>query len=174
MKLCLAMLLTARGIPQLLYGTEIGMTGGRRHVELRADFPGGFPGDSRNAFSPGGRTEREKETFGYLRTLLHLRKQHPALSIGKMTHMPPKDEVYMYLRSWEEEDIWVVANGNEQERRIDFSEITHWFQGVARLRNLISGKEIPYQPEMELSVGGMQAGIFLLEKARPERSGRTE
>ena len=159
-KLCLAMLLTIRGIPQLLYGTEIGMLGGRRHVDLRADFPGGFPDDKRSAFTPTGRTEKENEVFDYLRALLHLRKQHPALSIGDMTHMVPKDEVYMYFKQWQEELILVIVNGSEQERLIDFSEAPHWFEGVKRLRNLLSGEEILYQNEMELKLDRMQVGIF--------------
>jgi glycosidase len=164
-RLCLGMLLTARGIPQLLYGTEIGMLGGRRHVDLRADFPGGFPGDERSAFTASGRTEKENEVFDYLRALLRLRKQYPALSVGDMTHMVPKDEVYMYFRAWEEESILVIVNGNEQERRIDFSEINHWLQGVKSLQNLMSGEVIPYQKEMELKLGGMQVGIFELKKS---------
>lgn len=162
-KLCLAMLLTARGIPQLLYGTEIGMLGGRRHVDLRADFPGGFPGDKRNAFTAAGRTKKENEVFDYLRTLLHLRKQHPALAVGKMIHTVPKEDVYMYLKLWEKESILVIVNGNQQERQIDFSEITHWFQGVTKLLNLLSGEVIPYKREMKLKLGAMQVGIFELK-----------
>jgi glycosidase len=164
-KLCLAMLLTTRGIPQLLYGTEIGMLGGEKHVELRADFPGGFPDDKRSAFAPAGRTEKENEVFDYVQTLLHLRKQHPALSIGDMTHMVPKDEVYMYFRTWKEECIWIVVNGNEQEKLIDFSETAHWFEGVKKFRNLLSDKEITFYNEMDLKLAGMQVGIFKLKKS---------
>lgn len=163
-KLCLAMLLTTRGIPQLLYGTEIGMLGGRRHVDIRADFPGGFVGDRRNAFDAAGRTAAENEIFDYLRTVVQLRKQHPALAVGKMVHTVPEEDVYMYLKLWEEESILVIVNGNDQERRIDFSEITHWLQGVKRLRNLLSGEEIPFHKGMELKLGGMQVGIFELKK----------
>jgi glycosidase len=162
-KLCLSMLLTTRGIPQILYGTEIGMLGGRKHVELRADFPGGFPDDKRNAFTDAGRTEKENEVFNYLRKLLHLRKQYPALSIGDMTHMVPKNEVYMYLKQYQEERILVIINGSEQERLIDFSEAAHWFEEVKSLHNLLSNKTIPYHKEMELRIDGMQVGIFDLK-----------
>jgi glycosidase len=161
-KLCLAMLLTARGIPQLLYGTEIGMLGGRRHVDLRADFPGGFPGDKRSAFTRTGRTEKENEVFDYLRALLRLRKQHPALSVGEMTHMVPKDEVYMYLKQYKEEKILVIVNGNERQQRIDLNEAGHWFNGAKSLQNLISGEVIGYENEMKLRLDGMSAGIFLI------------
>ena len=85
-----------------------------------------------------------------------------------MTHaVPNRDDVYMYLKSWEEENIWVIANGSERERRINFSEITHWFEGVSTLRDLVSGEEVSYQPGMELRIGAMQARLFLLVKAQP-------
>ena len=82
LKIAMQLLLTTRGTPQLLYGSEINMYGGARHIDLRADFPGGFPGDDRDAFSRIGRTDAENEAFDYLRQLLHLRKKHKALSIG--------------------------------------------------------------------------------------------
>jgi len=46
-RLAIAFLLTTRGIPQMTWGDEIGLPG---HMHDRRDFPGAFPGDSRNAF----------------------------------------------------------------------------------------------------------------------------
>ncbi len=43
LKLAFSLLATLRGIPQLYYGDEIGMTGGD-DPDNRHDFPGGFPG----------------------------------------------------------------------------------------------------------------------------------
>lgn len=161
-KLCLAILLTSRGIPQLLYGTEIGMLGGQRHVDLRADFPGGFVGDKRNVFTQAGRTKKENEIFDYLSRLLHLRKKHPALSVGKMTHMVPKDGLYLYLKQYKQERILVIINGNERQQRIDLSEAGHWFRGAKSLQNLISAEVISYENEMKLKLDGMSVGIFLI------------
>src|SRR5260370_32973898 len=48
LKLAKAFVLTTRGVPQLYYGDEIAMTG-PDEPSARADFPGGFPCDSRNA-----------------------------------------------------------------------------------------------------------------------------
>ena len=61
--MALKMLLTMRGIPQIYYGTEIGLTGGKHHGEIRCDFPGGFPKDTRDAFTAEGRTEVENMIF---------------------------------------------------------------------------------------------------------------
>jgi glycosidase len=62
LKLANAFLLTTRGVPQLYYGDEIAMTGPDEPT-TRADFPGGFPGDKRNAFSKQGRTSDEDSLF---------------------------------------------------------------------------------------------------------------
>src|SRR5262249_56154597 len=82
LNLAFALLLTLRGIPQIYAGDEIGMTGGD-DPDNRRDFPGGFPGDARNAFTPAGRTPDEQKIFNHVRSLLHLRPQLPALPCGK-------------------------------------------------------------------------------------------
>ncbi|HKQ99471.1 MAG TPA: alpha-amylase family glycosyl hydrolase, partial [Pyrinomonadaceae bacterium] len=73
-----AFLLSVRGIPQLYYGDEIAMQGGE-DPDNRRDFPGGFPGDSRNAFTKAGRTIDEQRMFEWTRDWIHLRREHPAL-----------------------------------------------------------------------------------------------
>jgi len=62
-KIALNLLLFTRGIPVLFYGTEIGISGGKSHGELRQPFPGGFAGDKRSAFTREGRGEIENEIF---------------------------------------------------------------------------------------------------------------
>ena len=59
LKLAHAFLLTTRGVPQLYYGDEIAMTGADEPT-TREDFPGGFPGDKRNAFSREGRRRTKR------------------------------------------------------------------------------------------------------------------
>ena len=56
-KMAMSFLMTTRGIPQIYYGTEIGMTGNKDKGDgdIRRDFPGGWPGDSINAFTTNGR-----------------------------------------------------------------------------------------------------------------------
>lgn len=52
LKMGLAFFLTTRGVPQLYYGTEVLMTHpGDSHGDIRSDFPGGWDGDSINAFT---------------------------------------------------------------------------------------------------------------------------
>ena len=141
-KQVLAMLLTLRGIPQLFYGTEINMMGGESHVQLRANFPGGFPNDKRSAFSSVGRTKSENDIFNYLKKLLQIRKTHLTLTRGKLIHYPPTyhHDIYKYLRISEKEIVLILVNGHNEERLVDLSELAHWFDSKGGFVNLITDK----------------------------------
>lgn len=136
------MLLTTRGIPQMLYGSEINMMGGASHIELRANFPGGFPGDTRDAFTEAGRTEEENDVFDYVRSLLHLRKKHDVLRHGRLVHYPVNwwnQNYYKYLRMNDEETILVIINGDNKKVNADLSELVHWFGAKRNFEDLMTG-----------------------------------
>ena len=65
LKQALAILLTVNRIPQLYYGTEVLMNGTKEVTDgnVRKDFPGGFAGDTHNAFTAEGRTRAENAMF---------------------------------------------------------------------------------------------------------------
>lgn len=155
LKQVLAMLLTTRGIPQLLYGTEINMRGGASHVQLRADFPGGFPGDTRDAFTEAGRTDAENDVFTYLRTLLHLRKQHKALTQGSLMHYQPtpwREDIYTYVRTHGEDQILVIVNGKDETQQADLTELAHWLPATATLTNLITNQPHTLPADFKLAI----------------------
>ena len=62
-KMTMSFLMTTRGIPQIYYGSEIGMTGNKDKGDgdIRRDFPGGWQGDSINSFTDSGRTTIQKD-----------------------------------------------------------------------------------------------------------------
>jgi neopullulanase len=107
LRLAAAFLLTTRGIPQLTWGDEIGLPG---HMDDRRDFPGGFPGDSRDAFSAAGRAAQEQTLFATYRNLLKLRKSSPALRRGTLIDLFTNKFVYAYLRHHETERVIVALN----------------------------------------------------------------
>ena len=109
LELAFSLLLTMRGIPQIYYGDEIGMTGGD-DPENRRDFPGGFPGDARDAFTAKGRTADEQEIFQHVQTLLQLRKDYPALRNGRQWHIGWSEKYYAFLRENGREKLLVVFN----------------------------------------------------------------
>ena len=109
LKAAFGLLLTLRGIPQIYSGDEIAMPGGA-DPDNRRDFPGGFPGDPHDAFTAGGRTPEQQDVFGYVQSLLTLRKNHPALRTGKQWHIGWDDTYYAFLRETPEEKLLVVYN----------------------------------------------------------------
>jgi glycosidase len=113
LKAALSLLLTLRGIPQIYSGDEIAMPGGS-DPDNRRDFPGGFPGDPRNAFTTNGRTPEEQEVFAHVQSLLALRKSHVALRTGKQWHIGWDDTYYAFLRELPEEKLLVVYNNAMQ------------------------------------------------------------
>jgi glycosidase len=97
LKLAYTFLLTARGTPLIYYGDEIALPGSG-DPDNRRDFPGGWPGDERNAFDGAGRTAAEQEVFAHVRTLLQLRARREELRRGRMEHLYVTDHVYVYRR----------------------------------------------------------------------------
>ncbi len=135
LKLAFSMLATLRGIPQLYYGDEIGMTGGA-DPDNRHDFPGGFPGDAHNAFLASGRSPEEQEIFSHVQSLLRLRQQHAALRQGRQWHVGWDDTYYAFVRETGDEKLLVVLNTSATARDIAIStegtklEPAHQFESL--------------------------------------------
>ena len=101
------LLATLRGIPQIYYGDEIGMTGGN-DPDDRHDFPGGFPGDQQNAFTEAGRTPQQQDIYAHLQSLLKLRREHPALREGVQKHVVVDDDYYLFTRETPDERLLIA------------------------------------------------------------------
>ena len=159
-KLALTLLLTTRGIPQILYGTEIGMTGGPDHGRLRADFPGGFPHHTRSAFHAAERTTEENDAFEYTKRLLHIRKAYPALQRGALVHFKPSNEVYLYVRTHGKQNILIAVNHHKMKQTVNLAPYAHLLSDVVRLRNVLSGEEWDLSTHPALVLEGLTAGIY--------------
>jgi len=113
----MALTLTLRGIPELYYGDEIGMTGGG-DPDNRHDFPGGWPGDAQNAFAQEGRTIEQQRVFAATQKLLTLRREHAALRTGRLFHLFSDEGSYIFLRQTDDERIVVVFNNQASARSL--------------------------------------------------------
>ncbi|MCX8480673.1 MAG: alpha-amylase family glycosyl hydrolase [Sediminibacterium sp.] len=141
-KIGIAWLLTCRGIPQIYYGTEVLMKGYSNPDGLvRLDFPGGWEGDKKNAFTETGLTIEEKSTLQYTQTIANFRKKSTALKKGKLMQYLPKDGVYVYFRYDKNQTIMCVMNNTNQSKEVhfsDFYEMTNSFKnGVDIVSNQI-------------------------------------
>ena len=119
-KMAMSFLMTTRGTPQIYYGSEIGMTGNKDKGDgdIRRDFPGGWPGDSINAFTAKGRTSVQNEYFSYLSKLLNWRKNKPVIHNGLLTQYAPEEDTYVFFRYNDNETIMVIINNNETDQAL--------------------------------------------------------
>jgi neopullulanase len=158
-KVALTLVLTTRGIPQLYYGTEIGLDGGGHHGKIREEFPGGFPNGKKNAFIKEGRNEKQNDIFEFTQNLLNLRKQYEVIRTGELTQFEPKDNVYIYIKKNDNRKIFFVINDNTIIKKIDlgnyFSNIPHEDKFLNLFTNKVSNLsdlELLEVPEKSISI----------------------
>ena len=113
----IAFTLSVRGIPQLYYGEEIALEG-KDDPDNRRDFPGGFAGDARNAFTTEGRKTTEQRMFAWTRSWLRLRAEHPAIRGGRLIDLFCDDDAYVFARQDRSETVIVAFNRAGQERKL--------------------------------------------------------
>ena len=163
-KVALTILLTTRGIPKIFYGSEIGIVGDNNHGTIRSPFPGGFPGDSVNAFSSCGRNEYQEDIFNFTKELIKIRRDHRSLSSGKLTHFYPFNNIYVYFRETDTEKTMIVINGNDNNSEIDLNNYKETIGFVKNITNLKSNTSFNISDNKKLNIKKKSAEIFLLEK----------
>jgi glycosidase len=97
LKLAFTTVLTTRGTPLVYYGDEIAIPGGP-DPDNRRDFPGGWPGDARNAFEATGRTPEQQAVWQHVNTLLRTRAAHADLRMARPEHLAVTDQQFVYRR----------------------------------------------------------------------------
>lgn len=142
LKMALTFLLTMRGIPQVYYGTEILMSGFKDpgDANVRKDFPGGWPGDPRDAFTARGRTKEENDMFDFTRTLMQWRKTSTPVHNGKFMHFIPDDNTYVYFRYNDEGTVMVVVNASEDPKNLGLKRFSERLDGLKSWKNPINGQ----------------------------------
>ncbi len=119
LKLANAFMLTTRGVPQLYYGDELALEGGDEPT-TRGDFPGGFAGDKRNAFTAGGRSKDEQDLFEYIRRLTTLRRELEPLRTGSLVNLYIAEQQYAYARTLRNSAVVIVFNNDDKGAEIEF------------------------------------------------------
>lgn len=144
LKQALALLLTVKRIPQLYYGTEILMNGTKEVTDgnVRKDFPGGFPGDSHNAFTKEGRTQEENAMFNWLSRLLHWRQGNETIIKGKMTQFIPYKGVYVIARQYRNNTVLTIINGRKQTNALEVVRYQEVIGNKKEATDVITGKKI--------------------------------
>jgi glycosidase len=157
------LLLTLRGIPQLYYGDEIGMDGAN-DPDNRHDFPGGFPGDSRSAFTAQGRTPEEQEIFAHFQSMLRFRHEHSALRRGKLTHVAWDKNYYAFLRDDGHERLLVVFNNAVESQSLNIPLAETPLATAAKASPLLNATPATVENQvLHCSVPGNTVSVFKME-----------
>ncbi|HEX7317911.1 MAG TPA: alpha-amylase family glycosyl hydrolase [Pyrinomonadaceae bacterium] len=120
LKLAQTFVMTTRGTPLLYYGDELAMPGGG-DPDNRRDFPGGFAGDARNAFTKRGRTTTENDVFEHLKLLGKLRAELPQLRRGALVHVYDEEQQAVFARvlaGWP--PVFIAFNNDTKPATFDF------------------------------------------------------
>lgn len=165
LKLANAFLLTTRGVPQLYYGDEIAMTGGDEPTS-RGDFPGGFPGDKRNAFSKEGRTREVEELFQYIRKLTRLHSELEPLRHGGLVNLHSSEQQYAYARTVPGSAVVVAINNDTKPAEISFDVSPASLADGRRLKDrLAGGKDVQVvQGKLSVALPSRSALILVPER----------
>ncbi|MDQ2719601.1 MAG: glycoside hydrolase family 13 protein [Bacteroidota bacterium] len=162
-KAALAWLLNCRGIPELYYGDEIGMTGFTSPNDgyVRKDFPGGWANDTLNKFTTAGRTAREEDIFKYIARLANFRKNSSAIMNGKMMQYAPTKGEYVFFRYDDKQTIMTVLNTSKEKKIILIKNYSERTNGFTKARNVITG-EVTELKDFLLEPWG--SGVWELQK----------
>jgi glycosidase len=151
-KMTMALLATVRGIPQIYYGSEIGMAGNKDKgdADIRQDFPGGWEGDANNAFTKEGRTQIQNDYFDFTSKLFNWRKSKSLIHSGKMTHYIPENNVYVYFRYNDSESVMVVINNNTEKQILKTNRFQENIQNYTSGKDIITEKSLDIKNDIEI------------------------
>ena len=152
LKQALALLLTVNRIPQLYYGTEVLMNGTKEVTDgyVRKDFPGGFPGDTHNAFTAEGRTKAENAMFNWLSRLLHWRKGNSVITKGSQTQFIPYQGVYVIARQYNGRTVLTVLNGKSTAATMHVKRYAEVIGSNARVKDVLTNRYYDLSKDLEL------------------------
>jgi len=164
-KMAMTLLATVRGIPQIYYGSEIGMAGNKDKdgdAAIRQDFPGGWVGDTNNAFTKEGRTAEQQQFFDFSAQLFNWRKTNETVHFGKMKHYVPMNNVYVYFRYTDSSSVMVVINNNKEPQTFSTKRFQESTLNYKTGKDVLSGKSIDLKND--ITIEGKSALILELNK----------
>ena len=148
----MTLIATVRGIPQIYYGSEIGMAGdkGKGDADIRQDFPGGWEDDANNAFTKSGRTVEQSKFYDFTAKLFQWRKNKSVVHFGKMTHYIPENNVYVYFRYTDSKRVMVIINNNKETQNLDYKRFSEGLKDFTKGKDIISDKDFDLKTNLSV------------------------
>ena len=142
---------------QMYYGTEILMNDFDKpgdHGLIRTDFPGGWHGDTTNAFTGDNLEASKKDMQNFVSKLLNFRKGSKAIHKGKTLHFAPEDNTYLLARYNDNETVIHILNKNEEAFKLQLGRFKELGLEGKTLKNVLTGESITWSDELELKNKG--------------------
>lgn len=143
-----ALTMTARGIPMIYYGDEIGMPGGD-DPDNRRDFPGEWSAAERAAVraspesDPPGLTAAQAKLLASVKKLGRARRDLEPLRRGAMTAVTATSDTLSFARVTEDAAVAVVFNNAPRARRVEVPvAATRWRDGESLADALGQGPRV--------------------------------
>ncbi|HTL10544.1 MAG TPA: alpha-amylase family glycosyl hydrolase [Chitinophagaceae bacterium] len=153
-KMGLSWLFTTRGIPQLYYGTEIMMKGvANPDGWVRLDFPGGWKGDQKNAFTGAGLSAEERAVQDLTLRLAAFRAGSSALKTGALMQFIPENGVYVYFRYDNQQTVMCIMNTNDGQATIDLTRFAERVKNYTKAMDVATGTVFPIENNA-ITLGG--------------------
>ncbi|AUC14899.1 alpha-amlyase [Tenacibaculum sp. SZ-18] len=156
-KMALSYLAVIPRIFQMYYGTEILMNDFDKpgdHGLIRTDFPGGWKGDSVNAFTGENLASEKKEMQTYISKLMNFRKYSKAIHNGKTMHFAPENNTYILSRYTDDESIVHILNKNEKPFDLKLDRFKELGLDGKVLKNVFTGETITWSNTLTLNHKG--------------------
>ncbi len=156
-KMALSYYLMMPRTPQIYYGTEILMDDFKKpgdHGLIRTDFPGGWEGDTVNAFTGKGLTTTQKDMQTFLKKLLNYRKSSKAMQEGKTIHFAPRGGLYVLLRMYKDEVVAIFLNKSDRTS-VAAEMMDEIGIGGKKVKNIITGEEMLWEGELKINPKGV-------------------
>ncbi|MBW1617393.1 glycoside hydrolase family 13 protein [Empedobacter falsenii] len=158
---------TVRGIPQIYYGTEIGMAGDKNtggDAAIRQDFLGGWKSDTQNAFNPNSRTATQKAFYDFTAKVFNWRKNKEVIHSGKTKHYAPINDVYVYFRYNDNESVMVILNNKLDKQTLQLDRFEESIKGYHTGKDILSNQDFTIHPNGEITIDGKSSMIIELMK----------
>lgn len=143
-RMAMTLIATVRGIPQIYYGSEIGMAGdkGKGDGDIRRDMPGGWAGDANTVFTAAGRDVKQKQFYDFSSKLFTWRKNKDVIHTGKTLHYLPWDNVYVYFRYNDKETVMVVINNSAEAKTFKTGRFAEGIKTFKTGKDVLTGKSV--------------------------------
>ncbi len=113
-------------------------------------MPGGWAGDTNNAFTKAGRTAEQQQFFEVTSKLFTWRKSKEVIHTGKTTQYIPDNNVYVYFRYNDKETVMVVVNNAPDTKTFNTARFAESIKSHKSGKDVISGKTVDVSSSITL------------------------